>query len=218
MERRARRELSRLHPFRLAAAAAVLVFTPLAAGAQNGPLPTAAPDPPGLSPPVVASAPSGVYVARATLALAQQVFDLVGAPALRAQTRSLTAGLSVQLAAAMSARDPAHARAMVGAVGDGLASLTPQLQAEAVSHMIHDFTAGELKEMLAFYSSPTGRLAARRMPLILQQSVGSVLTYLPQMMSGVEDSYCKQVTCTRVERHAFDAVAAKMVETRLVAK
>ena len=177
---------------------------------QEGPLSTAVPDPAGLSPPTVAGSPAAAHVDGQRLALAQQVFDITGAPALRAQARSLTAGLSVQLATAMSARDPAHAQAMVAAVGDGLTSITPQLQAEAVSRITRDFTADQLKEMLAFYASPTGRLAARRMPLILQQTVGSVLIYLPQMMRGIEDSYCSRVKCTRAEKKAFDDVAAKM--------
>ncbi len=194
----------------VALAAAMLAAAAGAALAQDGPLSTASPDPAGLSPPVVAGAPKDAHVNGERLALAQQVFDITGAPALRAQARSLTAGLSVQLATAMSARDPAHAQAMVAAVGDGLTAITPQLQAEAVSRITRDFTADQLREMLAFYASPTGRLAARRMPLILQQTVGSVLGYLPQMMSGVEDSYCTRVKCTRAERKAFDDVAAKM--------
>ena len=64
--------------------------------------------------------------------------------------------------------------------------------------------------MLAFYSSPTGRLAARRMPLVLQQTIGSVLIYLPQMIKGIEDSYCSRVKCTRAEKKAFEDVAARM--------
>ncbi len=195
--------------------AAVLAVSVLAAmagtaSAQEGPLSTASPDPAGLSLPVVAGAPRDAHVDGQRLALAQQVFDITGSPALRAQARSLTAGLSVQLATAMSTRDPAHAQAMVAAVGDGLTSITPQLQAEAVSRITRDFTTDQLREMLAFYTSPTGRLAARRMPMILQQTVGSVLGYLPQMMTGIEDSYCSRVKCTRAERHAFEDVAAKM--------
>ncbi|WP_174300178.1 DUF2059 domain-containing protein [Caulobacter sp. S45] len=199
--------------FRAAVIAATLVAATgvaMSACAQDAPLSTAAPDPVGLSPPVVSGAPGSAYVNGERLALAQQVFDITGAPALRAQARSLTAGLSVQLATAMSARDPAHAQAMVAAVGDGLTGITPQLQAEAVSRITRDFTTDQLKTMLTFYASPTGRLAARRMPLILQQTVGSVLTYLPQMMSGVEDSYCTRVKCTRAEKKAFEDVAARM--------
>ena len=201
-----------MHPSRLSALAvlAALACAPFTAAAQDAPLSTAAPDPAGLSPPVVAGAPGSAHVDGQRLALAQQVFDITGAPALRAQARSLTAGLSVQLATAMSARDPAHAQAMVAAVGDGLTGITPQLQAEAVSRITRDFTADQLKEMLAFYASPTGRLAARRMPLILQQTVGSVLGYLPQMMQGIEDSYCSRVKCSRAEKKAFEDVAAKM--------
>ena len=64
--------------------------------------------------------------------------------------------------------------------------------------------------MLAFYASPTGRLAARRLPQIVQQTLGSVLTYLPQMMAGVQDSYCSRVKCTRAEKKAFADVAVRM--------
>ncbi len=196
-----------------AAALALAAGLPLAspaAYAQEAPLSTAAPDPVGLSPPVVAGAPKDAHVNGERLALASQVYEIVGAPALRASTRSLTAGLSVQLASAMASRDAAHAQAMVAAVGDGLTSITPQLQAEAISRITRDFTTEQLKEMLAFYASPTGRLAARRLPQIVQQTVGAVLGYLPQMMSGIEDSYCSRVKCTRAEKHAFDDVAAKM--------
>lgn len=198
---------------RLAACAvlALAVGLATAASAQEGPMSTAAPDPIGLSPPVVAGAPKDAHVNGERLCLASQIYDIVGAPALRASTRSLTAGLSVQLASAMSSRDPAHAQAMVAAVGDGLTSITPQLQAEAVSRITRDFTTNQLKEMLAFYTSPTGRLAARRLPQIVQQTVGGVLGYLPQMMSGIEDSYCSRVKCTRAEKKAFDDVAARMV-------
>ena len=52
--------------------------------------------------------------------------------------------------------------------------------------------------------------AARRMPLIQQQTVGGILGYLPQMMAGVEDSYCSRVKCTRAEKKAFDDVSARM--------
>ncbi len=196
--------------FTLSAAAAACLACATAAWSQEAPLSTASPDPAGLSPPVVAGAPKEARVNGERLGLAQQVFDITGAPALRVQARSLTAGLSVQLATAMSARDPAHAQAMVAAVGDGLTRITPQLQAEAVSRITRDFTTEQLRQMLAFYASPTGRLAARRMPLILQQTVGSVLGYLPQMMGGVEDSYCTRLACTRAERKAFDEVVARI--------
>ena len=190
--------------------AAALVLSPLAARAQDGTLTTAAPDPKGLSPPVVAGEPAAAHVDAKRLALAQQVYEIVGAPALRANARTLTSGLSVQLANSLGAHDPERAKAMVAAVTDGLTSITPELQAEAESLIAREFTADQLSEMLAFYSSPTGRLAAHRLPLVLQKTVGTVLIYLPQMMKGIEDSYCSRVKCTRAEKKAFDDVAARM--------
>ncbi len=190
--------------------AAALALAPFTVRAQDGPLSTATPDPAGLSPPIVAGSPAGAHVDGEKLSLAQQIYDIAGAPSLRASARTLTSGLSVQLAGALSARDADHAKAMVAAVNDGLTSITPDLQNEAVSRIAREFSASQLKELLAFYSSPTGRLAARRIPQILQQTVASVLNYLPQMMHGIEDSYCSRVRCTRTERKAFEDVAARM--------
>jgi hypothetical protein len=178
--------------------------------AQDGPVPTASPDPKGLSPPVVTGSTANVRIDAKKLAMARSIYEIAGAPAFRATARSLTSTLGVQLGTAMQAKDSEHAHAMVEAVSDGLTSITPELQDEAVSRIARDFTAEQLQEMLSFYQSPTGALAARRMPLILQQTVGSVLTYLPQMMKGIEDSYCSRVKCSRPERKAFDDVAARM--------
>ena len=195
---------------KLAACVAAVVGLASSASAQDGPLPTAAPDPAGLSPPVVIGRPRDARMDPKRLALAQQIYDIVGAPALRSSLRGLASGLSIQLASAMAEKDHDHAIAMVHAVSDGLASITPDLETEAVSHIAREFTPDQLGEMLAFYASPTGRLAARRLPLIVQQTVGGVLTYLPAMMKGVEDSYCSRVKCTRAEHKAFADVAGRM--------
>jgi hypothetical protein len=187
-----------------------LALAPPAARAQDGTVSTAAPDPKGLSQPVVAGSPANVRIDARKLAAARQIFEIAGAPALRASTRTLTSTLGVQLGTAMALKDGEHAHAMVEAVTDGLTSITPELQDEAVSRIAREFSAEQLQAILAFYQTPTGELAARRMPLILQATVGTVLTYIPQMMTGIEDSYCSRVRCTRAERKAFDDVAARM--------
>jgi uncharacterized protein len=181
---------------------------------DDGPIGSARPDPAGLSPPIVSDSSRNIRIDAGRLAMAQQIFDITGEPSLRVSTRSLTTTLSVQLSGALLGKDDLHAKAMVAAVTDGLNSITPQLRDEAVSHIAHDFTEDQLKEMLAFYSSPTGRLAAHRMPLITQQTVGSILTYLPAMMQGIQDSYCSRVKCTRAEKKAFSDVAARVTATR----
>ena len=196
------------------AVAALALATAAQAQTSDGTVSTAQPDPKGLSQPVVTGSTTNVRIDARKLAMAQQIYDIAGAPAFRATSRSLTSTLGVQLGTAMSAKDSEHAHAMVAAVSDGLTSITPQLQNEAVSRIARDFTDEQLKDMLAFYTSSTGQVAARRMPLILQQTVGSVLTYIPAMMTGIEDSYCSRVRCTRAERHAFDDVAARMAAAR----
>jgi hypothetical protein len=181
-----------------------------AAHAQDGPLSTAAPDPVGLSPPTVAGSTTDVRLPARRLALASEVFDIVGEPELTASARTLTAGMSVQLAAALPDRDPARTRAMVQAVGDGLASVQPDLKDQAVSRIARGFTDDQLAQMLAFYQTPTGRLAARRLPLYTREAMGAVLMVAPKMMTAVQDSYCAKVRCTRAEVKAFADVANRL--------
>ena len=188
--------------------ALALACAPLAAHAQDGPVSTAAaPDPVGLSPPTVAGSTKDVRIAAERLALASQVFDIVGQPELAASTRTLTAGMSVQLSAALPDKDPARVRAMVQAVGDGLTSVEPDLKDQAVSRIARGFTTAQLAQMLAFYQTPTGALAARRMPLYTREAMGAVLLVAPKMMEAVRASYCAKVRCSRAETKAFIDVA-----------
>jgi hypothetical protein len=195
---------------RLLALAALASVAAAPALAQDGPVSTATPDPVGISPPTVAGSAKDVRIDGGRLALARQVFAIVGEPELAASTRTLTAGMSVQLAAALPDRDPARVRALLGAVGDGLASVAPDLQDQAVSRIARGFTEDQLKEMLAFYQTPTGRLAARRMPLYTREAMGAVLLFAPKMMEAVRDSYCAKVRCTRSEMKALADVGERM--------
>jgi uncharacterized protein len=144
------------------------------------------------------------------LRLARRVYDLIGAQAMATTVRSMTTAMSLQFATAMDDRHEERAKAIVAAVGDGMNSIMPQITDASVSAIARDFTLAQLRDILAFYESPTGQVALRRLPAIQRQSTSVMVQYLPQMMAGVEDSFCSRVRCSAKEHKALQAVATRL--------
>jgi hypothetical protein len=172
---------------------------------------TARPAPPeaaALTAPVVEG--PAVRVDPKRLELARRIYDLIGAQTMATSVHSMTTAMSLQFANMMDDRSEARAKAMVAAVGDGMNSIMPQVIDTSVSAMAHEFTEDQLRDILDFYQSPTGQVMLRKMPAIARQSNSAIVTYLPQMMAGVEDSFCSRVTCSSKERKGLEAAAARM--------
>jgi hypothetical protein len=196
--------------------AAVLVAAPTASSAfAQGTVSTARPAPPeaaALTAPVVDGPATRVDPKR--LELARQIYDLIGAQAMSTTVHSMTTAMSMQFANVMDDRSEARAKAIVAAVSDGMTSIMPQVTDAGISSMAHTFTEEQLRDILAFYESPTGHVLVRKMPVVTQQSIIAMGTYLPQMMAGVEDSFCSRVKCSSKERKGFEAAAARMAAAR----
>jgi hypothetical protein len=168
---------------------------------QDGPLSTAQPDRP-LPPP----SPE-IRAARAKRALAQKVYDLIGAQTLSPSTRALAASLSVQVARAVTNKDIARAKAIMAAVNDGLDDIMPSLSEATVTLMAADFSTEQLQALLDFYQTPAGQAALKILPRIASQASTLSLKMTPEMMVTIRDSYCGRVRCTAQEQSAFTAIA-----------
>ena len=178
-------------------------------------VPTARPAPPeaaGFNAPVVDG--PALRIDPQKLQLARQLYDLIGVQDMSTTVRSMTTVMSLQFATALDDRHAQRAKAIVAAVGDGMNSITPQIAAASVSAIAKDFTVEQLHDLLAFYQSPTGQVALRKLPAITRQTTTVMVAYLPQMMAGVEDSYCSRVACSSRERKALEAVAARLAAAR----
>jgi hypothetical protein len=195
----------------LALFAALVCAAPASATLAQGAVSTARPAPPeaaSLTAPVISGPVTRIDPKR--LELARKIYDLIGAQTMGSSVRSMTTAMSLQFANAMDDRHEQRAKAIVAAVGDGMNSIMPQVIDASVSAMAHTFTEEQLQDMLVFYQSPTGQVVVRKMPVIMQQSTAAMVDYLPQMMAGVEDSYCSRVTCSAKERKGLEAVAARL--------
>ena len=142
-------------------------------------------------------------------ALAQQIYQLMGAQTLNATSGALKAMMSSMTGQAGGA-DVVRARAMQAALSDSLERMMPKVLQGTVQIMAQDFTTEQLRAMLAFYQSPTGQAVLQKMPQITQQSVRLSLSLVPQMMRDFETDYCGRITCTDKEQQAFAQVNARM--------
>ena len=188
---------------------------PVSAVRAQATVSTARPAPPeaeSLTAPVVAG--PAVRIDPKRLELARRIYDLIGVQAMSSTVRSMSTAISLQFANMMDDRSEVRAKAMVAAVGDGMNSIMPQVIDAGISAMARTFTEDQLKDMLAFYQSPTGQVVVRKMPVVTQQATSAMVTYLPQMMAGVEDSFCSRVTCSSKERKGLEAAASRMAAAR----
>jgi hypothetical protein len=203
-----------MRPFAFAPiAAAALAIVSMASVASAQTVSTARPAPPeaaALTAPVVAGGGPVEHIDPKRLELARKIYDLIGPETMAATVHSMSTSMSLQFAGAMDDRSPERAKAMVAAVGDGMNSIMPQVIDASVSAMAHSFTEDQLRDMLTFYQSPTGQVMLRKMPLVWRKGDTAIVLYLPQMMAGVEDSYCSRVHCSSKERKGLEAVAERL--------
>ena len=145
------------------------------------------------------------------LALARQIYRIMGSQttdAIGAALKTMMAGMS-----AAGGVDNPRATAMKAALSDSFDKMMPRLIDGAAEIMAQDFTAGQLRDMLAFYQSPTGQVVVHRMPEVTQQSLRIGASLVPQMMRDFEADYCGRVTCTPQEQQAFAQLNARLAQT-----
>ena len=137
------------------------------------------------------------------LVLAQKIYALMGDQTLS----SMTGALKGMLATTLQGQG-------VDALGDGIDELTPKVIRSTARIMAQDFSAAELRDMLAFYQSPTGQSVLRRMPEITRQSVQVSLSLLPDFMRRFEADYCGRITCSAQEQQAFAQLNTRLAQGR----
>lgn len=55
------------------------------------------------------------------------------------------------------------------------------------------FTAGELRQLIAFYRSPLGQKSMRETPLILAESMPLIMAMLPKLQADIVDVFTKDL-------------------------
>ncbi len=144
------------------------------------------------------------------VAIARQIFDQIGASTLQSMSKALISSMQAAMTKTVSGPDAQRQQAMMDAVSDSVTVIMPKAIDATVDAMAQNFDTAQLKDVLAFYQSPTGRVMISKMPLIMQQSSATMVAEMPEMLRQMELRYCAKVTCTPSEQQAFAAISAQV--------
>jgi hypothetical protein len=104
----------------------------------------------------------------------------------------------------------AKARQFMDSFTVGMDAATPMLVDTMIETTARTFTTQELKELVAFYGSPTGQAMVARMPGMLQQVTPMIFQIMPKAYAVAEADFCKRQTCTEADRAIFHRLSASL--------
>jgi len=88
-------------------------------------------------------------------------------------------------------------------------ALIPAMINISVSVYARNFTEQELRDIVAFRETPTGRAMAEKTPLIQREAMSEMMPLImqdvPKMMHATVDEICKEQTCTPQMRKQLDS-------------
>jgi len=144
------------------------------------------------------------------VAIARQIFDEVGAANLQSMSKALVSNMEQAMLKTVNGIDEDRKQALVNAVSDSVSFIMPKAVDATVDAMAENFDTAQLKDVLSFYKSPTGRMMISKMPVIMQQTSATLMAQLPEMVHQMELRYCAKVTCTSSEQEAFAAISERV--------
>jgi hypothetical protein len=135
------------------------------------------------------------------LALARQVIAASGMDAsMTAMIRKMSAQITAMDGKNLTADRQAKLKAIGEAEGDVLARLEPQIVDNVTTGYARSFTEGELRDMVAFYQSPSGRSMVAKLPQFTQRLMTDMIALGPQMRRDIWREVCAKTACTNGEK------------------
>ena len=107
-----------------------------------------------------------------------------------------------ELRTANSATD-ARARQFVSSISVGMDAAVPQLVEATTMAAARVFTTEELRDLVAFYGTPSGQSMVAKAPMMMQQVTPAVFQIMPTVYRAAEADYCSHVTCTEADHARF---------------
>jgi len=178
----------------LLSAAGVIALAAPAAAQDAGPGP-------GASPADQAAAP----VDPERLALAR---DYVRESHIDAAMRGVFANLAKQMPQLAPA--DARARQFMSSFGVGMDAAVPMLTDMMAETTARVFTIQELKDLVAFYGSPSGQSMVAKMPMMMQQITPMVFQMMPKVYTVAEADFCRRQTCTDADHALFQRLSSSL--------
>jgi hypothetical protein len=169
------------------AAAGFLAFAPPALAAGPAPAPASAASP---------------AVEPERLALANQLLDTMH---VEKMMKDVSAGMlkSMQLGDDTDAAQQLRASLQVG-----FEAITPDMRRTMAVVYAETFTAQELRDVTAFYGSPSGQSMLAKMPQATSRAIGQIWPLMPKMVDAMQADFCSHAKCGERESKMFDTMRA----------
>jgi hypothetical protein len=141
------------------------------------------------------------------LALAKQIFEAQGgAQNAAAAMRSVEKGM-------LESMPSPEARERMTKVTETMATeILPRMYDEMAAIYATDFTDAQLKDILAFYASPTGQALKAKAPVVAQQMGMVMVKLMPRFQLSVLDKVCAQTACTPQQQQQLAALKQAVPE------
>jgi hypothetical protein len=104
----------------------------------------------------------------------------------------------------------AKARQFVNSFSVGMDAALPLLMDAMTETTARVFTTQELKDLVAFYGSPSGQSMTAKTPAMMQQLVPQLFQMMPKVYEMAEADYCRHVTCTQADHDRFQRMEASL--------
>jgi hypothetical protein len=140
--------------------------------------------------------------------LARQLVEASGGEAqAEAQMKLIFSSMRANMAKALSGQKAEVADAVYEEMGRELVTLTPRILDISVTSYADVFTVQELRDLLAFQTSESGRSMVRKMPTlrarVMEQTLPLIMSSMPEVMHKSADAVCARRRCTAAERDAI---------------
>jgi hypothetical protein len=145
----------------------------------------------------------------AKLDLARQIVASTGGhKAVEAQLRGVFQPMMAGLAKDMPETERKLMEGLNQDLQDEIATMIPPMLDTMTEAYARHLTEKELRDLLAWQTSETGRALIQKMPAITQEMVAKQLPLIkemaPRMMRKAFERACQQTACTPAQRDAFE--------------
>jgi hypothetical protein len=101
-------------------------------------------------------------------------------------------------------------RQLANSFSVGMDAALPQLLDATAQATARVFTTQELKDLVAFYGSPSGRSMVAKMPALMQQIGPVAIQIMQTVYTTAEADYCRHETCTEADHARFQRLQSSV--------
>jgi hypothetical protein len=164
-----------------------------------------------------AAAPAAPPVDPAKLALAQQVLEASGGvKGAETQVRALYGSMAAGISQTLPKEHSETTELVMRDVQEETIKLIPRMIEISARAYAQNLSETELRDLLAFYRTESGKAVLQKMPVIMQQTMAAempmIQAMVPQMMQKAVDRACEESKCTAEEKQIIAAAMASALK------